>query len=57
MDGCKREIKAKMGNVRARLKMNGMDWVMMVCLLADETGLERVVHDFYSVCTKEFKSL
>ena len=38
MDGYMREMKAKMGNVGARLKMNGMGWA--------------VVDEFHSVCTR-----
>ena len=29
MDGCMRSMEAKVGNVVARLKMNGMGWAMV----------------------------
>ena len=32
-----REIKAKVGNVGARLKMNGMCCVVMACLFVNDT--------------------
>ena len=35
MDGCMREKKAKLGNVGARLKINGMCWVVVACMFAD----------------------
>ena len=39
MDGCMREMKAYVGNVGERLKMNGIGWAMVTCLFADETVL------------------
>ena len=33
-----REMKAKVENIDARLKMNGIDWAVVVCLFADNTG-------------------
>ena len=45
-----REMEAEMGNVDARLKINGKGWVM-ACLFADDTAVckvERVVDEFYS---------
>ena len=46
MDRCMREMKAKVGNLSARLKIggNGRQW-WHVCL-------QRVVDEFYSVCTR-----
>ena len=35
MDGCRREMKAKVGNVDARLKMYGMGWVVVACLFVE----------------------
>ena len=34
---CIREMTAKVKNIRARLRMNGMGWVVVVCLFADNT--------------------
>ena len=39
MDGCMREMKAKVGNIGARLKMNGNGWAVVACLFADDTVL------------------
>ncbi len=60
MDGGRRQMKAKVGNVSARLKLNGVDWSAADCLFADDTVLlagserylRRVVDQFYSVCSK-----
>ena len=60
MDGCIREMKAKVGNVGARLKVNGVGWSVVTCLFADDTvllaeserELQRVVDEFYSVCVR-----
>ena len=41
MDGCMRKIKAKMGNVSATLKINGLGWLMVACLFADNTVICR----------------
>ena len=48
MDGCTREMKPKVGNVDARLKINGMGWPVVACLFADEddTYLQRVKRNF-----------
>ena len=35
MDGCMREMKAKEGNLGARLKINRMAWAVVACLLAE----------------------
>ncbi len=32
MDGCIREMKAKVGKLGARLKLNGVDWAVAACL-------------------------
>ncbi len=34
-----KEMKAEMGNVGARLKVNGVDWSMVACLFTDDTVL------------------
>ncbi len=60
MDECMREVKAKMGKVGARLKLNGMDWSVAACLFADDTvllaeserKLQRLVDQFHSVCSR-----
>ena len=39
MDGCMRKMKAKVGNVDARLEMNGMGWTVVACLFSDYTVL------------------
>ena len=55
---CVREIKTKIENVSARLKMNGVGWEGTACLVADDMALfaeeefEKVVDEFYSVCTR-----
>ncbi len=36
MDGCVREVKAKVGKIVAGLKMNGMGWSVAACLFADD---------------------
>ena len=38
-DGCMREMKAKVGNVGAKLKMNEISWTVVACLFVDETVL------------------
>ncbi len=51
-------MKAKVGNVDARLKVDGMDWFTVACLFVDDTvvlsesekKLQRVVDEFYNVC-------
>ena len=57
MDGFMKEVKAKVGNVDARRKINGMVWAVVVvvvaCLCAEsEEELERVVDEFYSECMR-----
>ena len=55
-----KDIKAKVGNIGARLKINGINWAVVVYLLADNTVLfvedeeefQKVVEEFYSVYTK-----
>ena len=39
MDGCMRELKAKVGKIGARVKMNGVEWSVDACLFADDTVL------------------
>ena len=34
-----REMKAKVGRIGARLKLNGVDWSVNACLFADDTVL------------------
>ena len=41
MDGCVRELKARIGNVGARLTLNEVDLAVAVCLFADDTVLLR----------------
>ncbi len=43
IDRCMREMKAKVGKVGVRLKLNGMDWAVAACLFVDDsvTGKER----------------
>ncbi len=61
MDGCVREMKAKVGNVGTRLKVNEVDWFVVACLfvadtvllLESERELQRVVDKFYSVCVRK----
>ena len=33
VDGCMRELKAKVGNIGVRQKLNGVDWSVVACLL------------------------
>ena len=55
-----REMKAKVGKVGARLKLNAGDWSVAACLFADDTvllaeserELQRVVDQFHSVCSR-----
>ena len=49
MDGCMREMKAKVGNVGARPKMNGMGQAVLAFLFAYDTALiclQRVKRNF-----------
>ncbi len=60
MDGCMREMRAKVGKVGARLKLNGVDWAVAACLSSDDTvllpesekKLQRMVDQFHSVCSR-----
>ena len=59
-----REMKAKVGNIGARLKLNGEGWAVVACLFADDTvllaesegELQRVVDEFYNVCGRKKQS-
>lgn len=37
MDGYMREMKARVGNLGARLGVNSDDWAVVGCLLEDDT--------------------
>lgn len=37
MDGCMREVIAKVGKIGAGLKLNGVNWSVTACLFADDT--------------------
>ncbi len=39
MDGCMREMKYKMVNRGAKLRLNGEVWSVVTCLFADDTML------------------
>ncbi len=39
MDGCMREVKAKVGKTGARLNLNGVNWTVLACLFGDDTVL------------------
>ncbi len=57
MDGCLREIKCKVVNTGAKLRLNGEVWAVVTCLFADDTvllarGIWRVVNEFYSICKR-----
>ncbi len=60
MDGCIREMKTKVVNAGAMLRLNGEVWSIVTCPFADNTVLlpesewdfQRVVNEFYSVCKK-----
>ena len=41
MDGCMREMKARVGKVGARLKLNEGTWEVVKCLFADECVVGR----------------
>ncbi len=55
-----REMKAKLGKIGAGLRVNAVDWSVIVCLFADDTvlladserELQRVVDQFQSVCSR-----
>ncbi len=60
MDGCMREMKAKVRNKGANLRVKGEDWSIVTCLFPDDTmlleesegDLQRVVNEFHSVCKR-----
>ncbi len=37
MDGCMKEIKCKVGNTGAKLRLNGEVWSVVTCLFADDS--------------------
>ncbi len=41
IDGCMREVKAKVGRIGARMKLNGVGWSVAACLFADDTVADR----------------
>lgn len=59
-----REMKRKVGNGGARLRLSGVDWSVVTCLFADDTlllvksvrELQRAVDKSYSLAEKEAKS-
>ncbi len=59
IDGCMREMKAEVGRIGAKVKLNGVDWSVAACLFADDTvllaeserKLQRVVDQFHNVCS------
>ncbi len=61
MDGCMREMKAKVGKFDVTLKLNGVDWSVAACLFVNDTvllaeterELQRVVDQFHSVCRRK----
>lgn len=60
MDGCMREMKVRVGNRGARLRLNDDDWAVVGCLFVDDTvllaesgrELKRVVDEFHRVYTR-----
>ena len=38
-DDCIREMRAKVGNVDVRFRLNGVGWAVVACLFADDTAL------------------
>ncbi len=58
-----REMKAKVGKVGARMKLNGVDRSVIACMFADdimllavnEMELQRVVDQFHSVCRRKLR--
>ena len=60
MDGVIREMKAKSGNVGAKMLEDENEWWMITSLFADDTvlfaeseqELQRVVNEFYNVCMR-----
>ncbi len=57
MDGCMREMKCKVVNAGAKLRLHGEVWSVVTCLFPDDTvllaesegDLQRVVYEFCSV--------
>ncbi len=55
-----REMKSKVVNAGAKLRLNGEVWSVVTCLFADDTlllagsegDMQRVVNEFYSVCKR-----
>ncbi len=55
-----REMKCKVVNMGAKLRLNGEVWSVVTCLFADDTlllaesevDLQRVVYELYSVCKR-----
>ncbi len=60
MDECMREMKSKVVNAGAKLRLNGEVWSVVTCLFADDSvlltesewDLQRVINEFYGVCKK-----
>ncbi len=60
MNGCMREMKCKVVNTGAKLRLNGEVWSVVTCLFPDGTvllaesegDLQRVVNEFFSVCKR-----
>ncbi len=60
MDGCMREMKAKVGKIGARLKLNVVEWSLAACLVTVDTRslaeserkLQRVVDQFLCECRR-----
>ncbi len=58
MDGCMKEMKCKVGNPGAKLRLHGEVWSVVTCLSVDDTmllaesegDLHRVVNEFNNVC-------
>ncbi len=56
----KKNKRLKWENIGARMKLNGVNWSVAACLLADDTvlvteserELQRVVDQFHSVCSR-----
>ena len=55
-----RKMKAKVGDVEERLKLNGESWTVVACLFADDAvllverkeELQRVLDEFNGVCVR-----
>ncbi len=60
MDGCMREMKIKVVNEGAKLRLNVEMWSVVTRLFADDTvllakserDLQKVAYEFYSVCKR-----